>query len=170
MCPPSSERQSCPSSVSCPLPGDPVARFEHGVDPVRVRRARPPRQPSRPASRAVRCRWRGHSASSTCRRRHARRAGRRRARRRSVPKCGFRVAKCPRRAPAGWTDPWRCPSSRIVVDEEDVLPGSAAVHGAEDPPLRLRPVGMPQRAHENNVRIGRVNDQARDAAGLPPAP
>ena len=49
---------------------------------------------------------------------------------------------------------------------EDLLPGLAAVAGAEDPALFVVGKGMPQRSDEGDVRILRVDDQASDGMGI----
>ena len=54
----------------------------------------------------------------------------------------------------------------VLVDEQRRSPGLAAVGRAEDAALRLRPVGVAERAREHDVRIRRIDDEARDAAGL----
>ena len=54
---------------------------------------------------------------------------------------------------------------RVLVDEEDVLPALPAVGRAVDAPLRLRPVGVAQRAHVDDVRVRGMDDEARDPSG-----
>ena len=57
-------------------------------------------------------------------------------------------------------------TAAVFVDEERPLPGGAAVSCPEDAALGLRPVRRAQRACENDLRIGRIDDDAADAAGL----
>ena len=54
----------------------------------------------------------------------------------------------------------------VLVHEEHLLPAVAAVHGAEDAPLRLRPVGMPKGADVDDVGIGRMDGEPGNAPGL----
>ena len=54
----------------------------------------------------------------------------------------------------------------VLVDEQRLRPRLAAVGRAEDAALRLRAVGVAERAGEHDVRVLRVDDEARDAAGL----
>src|SRR5205085_9999902 len=45
-----------------------------------------------------------------------------------------------------------------VIDVENLSPGLAAISGAKDAALCIRPPGMTNRADENSIRIIRVND------------
>ena len=54
----------------------------------------------------------------------------------------------------------------VLVHEEDALPALAAVHGAVDPALLLRPVGMPEGAGVDDVGIGRMDGEPGNAPGL----
>ena len=54
----------------------------------------------------------------------------------------------------------------VLVGEERLGPGLAAVGGAEDAALLLRAVGVAERARQHDVGILRVDHEARDAAGL----
>ena len=54
----------------------------------------------------------------------------------------------------------------VLVLEQDLGPGLAAVGGAEDAALLIRPVRMPKRSHENDAGIARVDDQLADRAGV----
>ncbi len=64
----------------------------------------------------------------------------------------------------------------VGVAEQRALPRAAAVVGAEDPPLRIGAVGMPQHRGEHDAGIARIDAQAgdrlrvRQAGGLPAAP
>src|SRR5262249_35429669 len=51
----------------------------------------------------------------------------------------------------------------VLVDKERLLPGLAAVLSAIDAALLLRPVAVPDRADVYDVRVGGMNDDARDA-------
>ena len=53
----------------------------------------------------------------------------------------------------------------ILVDEEHLLPGPAAIRCPIDPALLLGPVAVPHRGHEDDVWVARIDDDARDAAG-----
>src|SRR5437016_7665710 len=57
-------------------------------------------------------------------------------------------------------------AARVLVDEEHFIPGLSAVCGAEDAALRLRPVGVAQRARQHDVWIARVDFHAADTAYL----
>src|SRR5262249_44202474 len=54
----------------------------------------------------------------------------------------------------------------VLVDEQRALPRRAAVGGAEDAALGLRPIGVAQRAREHHLRVRRIDDDATDAPGL----
>ena len=54
----------------------------------------------------------------------------------------------------------------VLVHEEHLLPAVAAVHGAEDAPLRLRPVGMAEGADVYDVGVGRMDGEPGNAPGL----
>src|ERR1041384_2321080 len=53
-----------------------------------------------------------------------------------------------------------------IVDEEHPLPGLPAVHGAVDAALGLRPVAVALGGGEDDVRVGGVDHDPRDAAGV----
>ena len=55
---------------------------------------------------------------------------------------------------------------RVLIDKEDALPVLAAVHGAVDPALLLRPVGMHEGADVDDVGIGRMDGEPGNAPGL----
>ena len=57
-------------------------------------------------------------------------------------------------------------AARVLVHEQDLLPGGAAVGGAEDAALRLRPVGVAQRTRERDVRVRGVHDKPRNPPRL----
>src|SRR5262249_59440532 len=50
----------------------------------------------------------------------------------------------------------------VIVLEEDLLPGRAAVRGAKDAALRVRTVYVAQRRDEDDIRVARINDQGAD--------
>src|ERR1019366_1554721 len=52
----------------------------------------------------------------------------------------------------------------IVVLIQDLLPGFAAVRGAENTPFRIRAPRMPQGCDQNKVRIARIDDDGADVA------
>src|SRR5262249_38096285 len=54
--------------------------------------------------------------------------------------------------------------ARVLVDKERLLPGLAAVLRAIDAALLLRPVAVPDRADVNDVRVGGMDYDARDAS------
>ena len=53
----------------------------------------------------------------------------------------------------------------VLVHEENVLPALAPVRGAKDSARALRPVRVAQRAHVHDVRVVRMNHDARHARG-----
>ncbi len=54
----------------------------------------------------------------------------------------------------------------VFVDEEDFVPGLAAIGGAIYAALRLRPVGVAERARQHDVGIARIDLHAANAAGF----
>src|SRR4029453_14811560 len=57
-------------------------------------------------------------------------------------------------------------TARVLIDEERMLPGLAAVFGAKNTAVFLRTRGTAQRTHEHDVFIGWIHDDRADAAGL----
>jgi len=57
-------------------------------------------------------------------------------------------------------------TSGVLVDEKRSGPRLAAIGRAKDATLRLRAAGMAQRAGADHIRVPRIDDQARNAAGL----
>src|SRR5712692_9075538 len=57
-------------------------------------------------------------------------------------------------------------AARVLVDEQHTLPFLAAVARAEDAALLLRAGDPSARAREDDVRIRRMHDDARDASGF----
>src|SRR4029077_11452798 len=54
----------------------------------------------------------------------------------------------------------------ILVDGENLLPVEAAIAGAVDAALGLRPVGVAERAAKDEIGIARVDQNTPDPAGL----
>src|SRR5712692_4670196 len=55
------------------------------------------------------------------------------------------------------------PAASLVL-VEDLFPRLAAVGGAEDAALGVRPVGVAQRGHEDDLRVARMHQDAADVA------
>ena len=60
-------------------------------------------------------------------------------------------------------------AARVFVFVENFLPGLAAIGRAENAALCVRAIGMPQRRHENDVGIRRIDDDFADRARIPQA-
>src|ERR1700693_3390586 len=54
----------------------------------------------------------------------------------------------------------------VFVHEQNLVPSFATISGAEDAALGLRPIGVAQRAGQDDVRIARIDLHAADASGL----
>src|SRR5580698_7645358 len=57
-------------------------------------------------------------------------------------------------------------AANVFSSKQDALPVAAAVGGAEDAAVWLRSGGATENAGENDIGIGRVNDDAPDASAL----
>ncbi len=57
--------------------------------------------------------------------------------------------------------------ARVLVHEQNVLPGAAAVRGAEDAALAIRLEEVPHRGHVDDVGVRRVENHPVDALRLP---
>jgi hypothetical protein len=57
-------------------------------------------------------------------------------------------------------------AARVLVLVEDLVPGLAAVEGAENAAFRVRAVGMAERGDERDIRITRIDDDFADGAGV----
>src|SRR5262249_4761087 len=56
--------------------------------------------------------------------------------------------------------------ARVLIHEERLLPSLPAIGRAKDAAFRLRPVRVPERGGENDVRVARINDDAADSTRL----
>src|ERR1700730_3819874 len=65
----------------------------------------------------------------------------------------------------GWAE-GQLGTAGVLIGEENLLPGGAAVRRAEDAAVRLRRVGVAQGARKRDVGIVRIDDDASDAARL----
>ena len=76
----------------------------------------------------------------------------------------------PRYIPAysslGWTVHRDDASAGLLVDEQGLLPGLAAVGGLEDPALPVRPERRAERRQPHDVGIGRMNDDFANLTGV----
>ena len=57
-------------------------------------------------------------------------------------------------------------ATRVFVEKQGLFPGFSSVGGAEDAALRLRPIGVAERAGEHDVWIPRIDDDIADTASF----